>query len=145
MQTHHTSPWFWITLSFAFLWIATIIYFKQSRDYKPTFSLFNNHDSLKSLKKTCYSNNPEHIKTAILKWACVFFNRKDINGIESLKKLIDDNNFQSLLSELERSLWSDHALTFTKGKALWKAIQTYTRKPKKSGANKDDLPPLYDN
>ena len=103
--------WFWISLLFIFLWLATLFLWWRSTSKQPLQKEKQDHASqsipscLKYLKSACDANNAEETKKALLVWAKLIFTETQPNNLFEITKQVDAL-LQQRITELNAHLYS---------------------------------------
>jgi len=115
--------WLWISFLFLTLWVTTLFLWWRSRKsvkIKPIDNVVVNQSlktSLKFLKAACNQNNPQEIKKALLHWANIVFEGKDINNLSDIAALVDE--------PLSSKVTALNAFLYSEGNKSWDAKDLY--------------------
>lgn len=144
---------YYLAGGFALLWLLTLgawwLYSKRkhpaTRAAKQVIVVESRskRSRLQALKIACEQNRAEAAKTALLKWAELYWRHEEVRNLGQLAEKIDDKALKDEIHYLNKLLYSDPSLAWD-GNGLWRCVRAFNPAAQ---ANKhrrqDDLPPMY--
>ncbi len=141
-QANNNYFWFWLSILFIFLWLATLALWWRSTSGKTDVKEKQNNNEqsikrcLKNLKSACEENNAEETKKALLAWAKVIFAESQPLNLTEISRHVD-KPLQQSISKLNQHLYSAADSEWTCGDIYYlcknfKPVQT--EKTKKSNS-----------
>ena len=146
-QQPQSSPnWLWVSLSLAFGWLATLIYFlTKSPVNKPTqVSRVDENQAISlktcinNLKKACVDNDAVAAKNSLIDWGRQQFNVSSLGAIAAFC----DARLRDEILELNQVLYGKESAQW-QGKKLFQAFTENKARQKISSAKDSELEPLY--
>ncbi len=151
--TAQATPWFWLAIVFAALWLATLslwslVWWRQQNRLAQQSEGFNRPSwrgmLWQRLQRACHENNAAAAEAAIKTWAQAHI----AEDIGNLKTLGDRLNHQPLISQLEhlsKARYGNYQIEWLEGKALLRTLKAaYTRYRKRQAKGEaKTLPSLY--
>ena len=115
--------WFFISIFFIFLWLATIFLWWRSISRQPqqtkkaaqTSQTINS--CLSNIKSACASNNAKETKKALLEWAKAVFTEAQPNNLSEISKHVD--------APLQQSITELNAYLYRPGVSEWTCQDIY--------------------
>lgn len=134
-------------------WVLTLVYvfyLRQQMQRSPATIVpttqVNETQAFAKVDAASDQRNPADLRTALIDWARIFWNSESISALSDISRRCRDNSLQTLLVELDRSMYSTVTsaadFDFTKMKNElqgWRKEQQKRRKKKPEAL----LPPLY--
>ncbi len=145
--------WLWTTLVFALLWVASLLLWwwnsKRTSTPHPPSPAGDPHKGdncspqRKAFHNACSNHNPQRARSALLQWASCHWPDTPPKGLDGLAQRLDNPTVQTLLAELDRTLYQQHTHDWD-GAPLQQHLRTLpAQRPGKR--EKDVLLPLYPN
>ncbi len=140
--------WEWISLVLALGWLGTLIVWglknrkKLPQENLEKHSSPNNRRAVRSLKRSCYDNDSQAAKDALLQWAGAIWPESPPNSLGDIERRCS-GTLKSELKTLNQSLYGIEENAWH-GQALWVAFFQHQKEravPKDNG--KIGLEPLY--
>jgi hypothetical protein len=140
--------WKWLSLFFAVTWLSTmVLLIKKTRQHKtpvkiktvtPTVSV---KSATSSVEKYAKSNDAVNTKTALIKWAKLFYSDKTINNLSQISEFCTAQLSQEIRN-LNQTLYSPEKPSWN-GKDLIIAFNNEQRLTNKHDKHLSVLKPLY--
>lgn len=142
--------WFWMSILFALLWLATMGMWWRSKRHQPhaileTSVSMNNqenaHFAKKHFQSACEANDPQMARRRLLEWAAIYWPNDSPAGLDDLSCRFVDPKVKAALAELDRSLYRDENHSWD-GSQLASLITKFPQLEKQRRGN-TALPDLY--
>lgn len=115
--------WLWLSSLFFILWVITILLWWRSRRSN-TQNISRTEErkqsltsSLKYLKIACSKNNPQEIKSSLLRWSGILFPDKEINNLSDLATVLGE--------PISKKILSLNAALYRSSQAEWQCEELY--------------------
>ncbi len=141
--------WFWISLTFAALWLMTLVLWWRNRrpstsQPKESVSQLNIENTKKAKKQflsACRKNDPKLARQTLLQWAAIHWPQSPPTGLDALALRLNNVNARTALNDLDCALYQDKDVSW-EGNKLARAINQFPVRVHESD-EKAVVPSLY--